>query len=638
MSSSKLKHQPCGKPNSDNDNQCSNLNLNQNNKCPSLTPVQSHNKSCSPSRSHNFVEEKNPLKESAASDLCPRIFTCLTLNDGVKAESKNRWKKSSSSNTTTESTISLHIAAYENSNEASASDSFYDKQHDGLKNDKLNTFKTCKNTNHLFNAALEFQTPFEFPRQQNDEVAEPEMSHFRASQRLLNRNDNYNKYTPQQKTDCVIWYIETKSPTEVQRLYRAKYGRNEQAPVRQNITRWFTQFQERGSVFRKKRDAQRPIRSEEKIQEVLEFFSAYQHSSGRRAENEIGISRTSIRRILKDEKWHPYKMQLIQELEPDDHILRVAFAEQHLAFLAADPSHLSRIWWSDEAIFHVNGAVNRHNCRYWSPENPSFHGQQPLHSPKVSVWSAISAIGIIGPYFFPGNVSGESYVQMLEEFFIPVIQDRPYFGTMLFQQDGAPAHFALDTRRLLNEVFPGRWIGRASPNLNMPPRSCDLTPEDFFLWGYIKSKVYSVQIRDLEHLKERIIEVFDNLDPAMVRRACLQGVEHRLRKCLAVNGRSVELPDPPRPVPPQQVAPVPQQPPPNRRRAAASGNAAPASKRRRGRPSNPPSSSTNIRMPEAEIEANVASIAHQPNPEPEPEAAVPMPQQVPPQRNFCSVS
>ena len=51
-----------------------------------------------------------------------------------------------------------------------------------------------------------------------------------------------------------------------------------------------------------------------------------------------------------------------------------------------------------------------------------------------------------------------------------------------FQHDGAPAHFALDVREYLNNVFPNRWIGRGGP-VHWPPHSPDLTPMDFFIWG-----------------------------------------------------------------------------------------------------------------------------------------------------------
>ena len=56
---------------------------------------------------------------------------------------------------------------------------------------------------------------------------------------------------------------------------------------------------------------------------------------------------------------------------------------------------------------------------------------------------------------------------------------------------------------LLNEKFPGRIISRNS-EVNWPPRSCDLTPLDFFLWGYLKSKVYANKPTTVQQLKDEI--------------------------------------------------------------------------------------------------------------------------------------
>lgn len=61
---------------------------------------------------------------------------------------------------------------------------------------------------------------------------------------------------------------------------------------------------------------------------------------------------------------------------------------------------------------------------------------------------------------------------------------------MWFQQDGAPCHTATETIDLLRERFGNRIISRRG-NINWPPRSCDLTPLDYFLWGYVKAKVYA---------------------------------------------------------------------------------------------------------------------------------------------------
>ena len=53
-----------------------------------------------------------------------------------------------------------------------------------------------------------------------------------------------------------------------------------------------------------------------------------------------------------------------------------------------------------------------------------------------------------------------------------------------FQQDGAPAHYTRKVRDYLNQLFLGRWIGCRDP-LEWAARSPDLTPCDFFLWGFL---------------------------------------------------------------------------------------------------------------------------------------------------------
>jgi len=86
---------------------------------------------------------------------------------------------------------------------------------------------------------------------------------------------------------------------------------------------------------------------------------------------------------------------------------------------------------------------------------------------------------LIGPYFFDGPVNAASYSAMLETWLIPQLRDRGLLDDMWQQHDGAPAHFALSVRDVLNERFPGRWIGRGSPTspapLPLPPRSPGLT-------------------------------------------------------------------------------------------------------------------------------------------------------------------
>lgn len=366
-------------------------------------------------------------------------------------------------------------------------------------------------------------------------------------------------YTDQEKAQCVLWFIEYQSTTTVQTQFRARYGRHRRAPDRKSIKEWVTKFENDGSVKRKKRtntkwgffsaffwilrrSCFRFVRTEEAVQNVLEIVAAEPHMSQRRVENELGISDTSIHRILKEARWHPYKMQELQAFEPGDQQTRVTFAQAQLDLLAAEPDFFNRIDWSDEAHFHLDGGVNTQNLRYWSEENPHWYRSKALHPPRVTVWAAMGSSGIVGPYFFGDNVNvnGENYLDMLQNFYFPQIQNRPGFAYQVFQQDGAPPHWRLTVRDWLNATFPHRWIGRLPSPMQWPPRSPDLTPLDFFLWGFIKSKVYRTPCPNLAALRQRIIEAFNEVPADMIHRVIVE-YERRLRKCIEVGGESVEL-------------------------------------------------------------------------------------------------
>ncbi|KAJ4434108.1 hypothetical protein ANN_16428 [Periplaneta americana] len=79
-----------------------------------------------------------------------------------------------------------------------------------------------------------------------------------------------------------------------------------------------------------------------------------------------------------------------------------------------------------------------------------------------------------------------------------------------FLHDGAPAHFSRTARRYLDRRFPDRWIGRDGA-IAWPPRSPDLNPLDFYVWGHLKSLVYSSPVPDLESLRNRIVACSEDI-------------------------------------------------------------------------------------------------------------------------------
>ena len=346
-----------------------------------------------------------------------------------------------------------------------------------------------------------------------------------------------------QKALCACWYENSHSYVEVRRKLREKFGRNAPQPPNPSILRWHTNLLETGSILEHKRKRQLSARTEDNAAAVIQHFSDDPHSSQRRAANHLDISRTTIRRILKDLKWHPYKLQLVQQLHPTDKMGRMTFAEQELDRISQDPNRLLRIAFSDEAHFHIDGGVNRHNCRYWAPENPNWVREQGLHSPRTTVWAAIWEGGIIGPIFFDQNVDSESYLEMLGTEFWPQVEQRGLQDTMIFMQDGAPPHFATIVRHWLNQKLPGRWIGRGTANdLNIPwpPRSPDITPCDYFLWGFLKSKVYTTKPESVDDLKQRISNAFNEVTVEMRQKTMLEFKE-RLQRVIENNGDHVEV-------------------------------------------------------------------------------------------------
>ncbi|GFX66967.1 uncharacterized protein TNCV_4180921 [Trichonephila clavipes] len=99
---------------------------------------------------------------------------------------------------------------------------------------------------------------------------------------------------------------------------------------------------------------------------------------------------------------------------------------------------------SAEALnnMQLNGYVKKQNCRNWSEANPQVYVETSIHPVKLTVWCALWAGGIIGPYFFKNDegynvtVNGDRNRAMITNFFIPQLNNHQ---ELWFQQDGCGA-------------------------------------------------------------------------------------------------------------------------------------------------------------------------------------------------------
>lgn len=139
--------------------------------------------------------------------------------------------------------------------------------------------------------------------------------------------------------------------------------------------------------------------------------------------SELNISRSSLLRMYESMEFKAYVPRLVHELNEDDFDRRVEYCETFLSLLRNEPDLISRVMWSDEAIFRLNGHVNRHNSTYWTTENPNITWEQTMQAEGLVVWACIYYEGVIGPYFFDGSVTGQSYLAMLNDYFYPIYRD-----------------------------------------------------------------------------------------------------------------------------------------------------------------------------------------------------------------------
>ena len=81
------------------------------------------------------------------------------------------------------------------------------------------------------------------------------------------------------------------------------------------------------------------------------------------------------------------------------------------------------------------------------------------------------------------------------------------------------------------------WSWRSQ---NWPPRSPDLNPLDYHMWGYMKAMVYASKVKRRAELLQRILRATRNINNAVVLRNVTSSLVTRVRKCNQADGGHFE--------------------------------------------------------------------------------------------------
>lgn len=353
------------------------------------------------------------------------------------------------------------------------------------------------------------------------------------------------KLTLQEKIELVLIVGENyKTYREAAVLFNERHPENHISHV--TVKNVFDKFKTTGSVENKfKKNHDRRVNNAENQLLIMQAVVEVPKTSLKRISQVLpnNIGKSTISKVLRSNKFHPYKPKFLHTLIPRDFISRFNFCVWFQGIIEDDPFFARKILFTDEATFTSNGVVCSQNTRWWSTENPNFHIEsRDQYSFKTNVWAGILNNRIIGPYFFRHNLNSETYYQFLSNQIFDILHEIPLNirSTLWYQHDGAPCHSARIINEYLDTLFNERWIGRYSAN-PWPARSPDLTPMDYFLWGYLKNMVYSERpFQNIDDLERIITEKMHQIPAGMIQNSVTDFVR-RTVVCMERDGGHVEF-------------------------------------------------------------------------------------------------
>ncbi|KAK9888203.1 hypothetical protein WA026_000472 [Henosepilachna vigintioctopunctata] len=149
----------------------------------------------------------------------------------------------------------------------------------------------------------------------------------------------------------------------------------------------------------------------------------------------LNLNKYMVHRIIsKDLHLHPHKIVFVQKMKPDEPDKRVEFCRTMKNRLRS----FNNIWFSDESNSHINGHVNKQNCRYWVSENPLELHQKPLQSPKVIVWPTITREELSVLIFSIITVNSDRYCHMIRTFLATEMQNQDDYNRNTFSSKMEP--------------------------------------------------------------------------------------------------------------------------------------------------------------------------------------------------------
>ncbi|GFS69543.1 uncharacterized protein TNCV_3894031 [Trichonephila clavipes] len=149
-------------------------------------------------------------------------------------------------------------------------------------------------------------------------------------------------------------------------------------------------------------------------EDVIGYALAHPESSVRDISKACSYSKLTVWNILHTYDAYPYHPVLTHEVMPRYQERLFNFCNFVLNTLDEDPDFFNEVLWSDECKFSRQGTISTQNKHYWSLENS--HLIRPNRCQvrwSVNAWCGVWKSTLIGPIYFDGPLTSESYTEIL---------------------------------------------------------------------------------------------------------------------------------------------------------------------------------------------------------------------------------
>ena len=183
------------------------------------------------------------------------------------------------------------------------------------------------------------------------------------------------------------------------------------------VKRWCKMIRETGSIELSTSPGRaRTIRTKESLQKVKNRLNRKKKVTSRKLAVELNISRTSVRRILKEDLHLRSYKKIVEPLLTDEH------KEKRKKFSNWERTHFRKedtmkILFSDEKLFDIDGIYNSQNNRIWAVSRAEADKkggvkQKRKFPEKVMVWLAVCSKGVSPMVIFDeGTVDHARYIR-----------------------------------------------------------------------------------------------------------------------------------------------------------------------------------------------------------------------------------